>query len=149
MSDAWHNILGLLLTIISGIAIYILGRLIYKFMIEPAYELRAILREVAIAMEYYGYVYGNPGTCKEELMEEASKRLRNLGCSLGAKAEEVPLHNQFHITRLFPKYEDIMQISKDLIAISNCIYVPSPEFVQSFIEKNDERRDRILKILHR
>lgn len=66
------------LTILGGVLVYVLGQLISKFYIDPVDKLRETMGELRDILIFYSNVYTNPGTAKNEMMDETSDKLRKM-----------------------------------------------------------------------
>ena len=59
--DANWEAMTIALTIISGLALLVLGQIIIRSFIEPVYEVRKMRGEIAEALIFYANLYTNPG----------------------------------------------------------------------------------------
>lgn len=107
------------LTIVSGVAVFVLGQLLLKLVIEPVHDVKRIIAEVAHVLIEDAIVFANPGTYGEEKEAEVSGKIRNLSSRLSAGIYLVP---GYAITsKIFglPTLEDATKATRKLIGLSN------------------------------
>lgn len=125
------DILGILgtsaLTVITGAAVYTLGQLISKFVIEPIHKQKEVIGDIANALVLYANI--NPGTSKPEKAEEASKRFRQLSGLLRSRSYLIPGYDRMAKIKLVPLRTDIEKAASSLIGISNSVYGGSDESI--------------------
>ncbi len=141
MSPTIQIFLTSALTIIGGIVILVVGQLVTRFLIEPIHEQRKIIGEISDALIFYANVTSNPGTHKDEVMEEASKVLREKASMLWTKTLMIPLYNIMIKMKFVRSMSDIDIASRHLIGLSNSVYSSGDGI------KNGEKSDAISKAL--
>jgi hypothetical protein len=140
MSEIEKIILTSAFTILGGIVVLVIGQILLRFFIEPFFEHRKLIGEIADALIYYANVYGNPGTCSEEVGKEASQSLRQKASLLRARTYAVPWYNFFVLLRLAPHRKSIEEAASNLIGLSNSVY-------RGDSSVNDERQKKIREAL--
>lgn len=141
------NILAILgtssLTVITGTAIYVLGQLISKFVIEPIHKQKEVIGEIGDALVFYANIYSNPGTGSKEKADEASKRFRQLSGLLRSKSYLIPSYDRIAYMKLVPLRTDIEKAASSLIGISNSVYGGPDEAI------SQQHNDRYVQELRR
>ena len=127
-------------TVLSGVAVYILGQLLIRFSVEPLQELKRVIGDISHALVYYADVYSNPGLNKDEIVSEARKALRDKASVLRSQANVVPFYDGFTRLKWVPSRADIKSASRHLIGLSNSLVKGDPEY-------NDKRLEEIKKAL--
>jgi hypothetical protein len=122
MSETWRIVLTASVTIGGGVTVYALGRLFVALYVEPIHRLRSLIGEIADSLVFYANVYCNPGSLRQEIMDEASEILRRQASQLRARAYAIPLYSLWAFMRLVQEKRRIEEASKELIGLSNSVY---------------------------
>ena len=75
---------------LSGVAIYVIGQLLSKFLIDPLYELKKEVGNIRFNLAFYAPVIHTPIGRTPEKSEAARQALMDNSCSLIAKLHAVP-----------------------------------------------------------
>lgn len=110
------------LTIISGVITYVLGQAILKILLEPAQEMRRTVGSISHALIQYANVISNPGVPKEEIIAEASNKLRTLSSEIQSHLYLVPMYEKSAKLFMLPSQENVLKASKNLIGLSNSLH---------------------------
>jgi hypothetical protein len=142
MSELFKIILTSSLTIFGGILIYVVGRIIEKFFIEPIHEQFKIIGKIADSLIFYANIYTNPGSklIEKEKMDEASNVLRQQASHLMAKTQVIQWYKFWQHLRIMPKYADVIEAHGKLITLSNSVH-------KGKAIENDSLRKEIEKLL--
>jgi hypothetical protein len=128
------------LTILSGLALLVVGQIIIRSFIDPVYELRKLRGEVADALIFYANLYMNPGhEHKSPEIDAAVNALRSLGSRLATRRYAIPFYRLF-VFRAVPPSDSIERASRNLTGLSNNIY-------RGDIAYNEKRRRDIVEAL--
>jgi hypothetical protein len=129
-------------TIVSGLALLVLGQIIIRTFIDPIYELRKMRGEIADAIIFYANLYMNPGhEHKSPEIEAAVNALRSLGSRLEARRYAVPFYSLFAFIKAVPPTISIDKAKRGLVGLSNNIY-------SGKVEYNEKRRREIIEALN-
>lgn len=131
------------ITVVSGVLVFILGELFIEFIMKPIQEFKDIRARISWALVYYANIYCNPqDTTKPlEAYDVASEKLRMLAADLGAFVIRKP-----KLLKLFYNDKKILEAKSELIGLSNSVYKSSSsEHIYDFIE---ERRKKIISNLN-
>lgn len=109
-------------TILGGVAIFVLGQLAAKFFIEPIHEQYKIIGDIAYHLVYYANIYSNPGIDMVEIRNEASTTFRQSACKLRATTHTIFWYKLWQLLRLIPKQRDVYEASRLLIGLSNSMF---------------------------
>ena len=140
--------LGNCLTVLAGVATFVLGQAILKFVFQPMSEQRTVIGEVLDSVVFYANLYANPGIVSRTKMDEAHDALRRSSSKLRARTHAIPWYRLWELLRLVPKRKNLTEVSKELITLSWGVYPPSGSQhlgVKGVL--NTEARDRIYKLL--
>jgi len=141
MSEPFKIVLTSSLTVLGGILVFVVGRIIEKFVIEPIHEQSRLIGEIADSLIFYADLYSNPGIGKREQMDEAKKVLREQASQLITRNNMIPCYKFWRYLSLghLPKRADIIEAQKNLIGLSNSIHRGDPD-VNARRRKEIEKR---------
>ena len=129
------------LTILSGLALLVLGQIIIRSFIDPIYELRKLRGEIANALIYHARTYMAPDEgFTTDAKEEARDAFRLLGGQLEAKSYAVPFYRAFAFIKAVPNLASVKQAKENLIGLSNSV-------LGGQLEHSERHRDAIIKAL--
>jgi hypothetical protein len=129
-------------TVLSGTAVFVLGQLLLKFVIEPIKELKEVLGEIQFALIYHEQSIHTPsGNRAEE--DAAQDAIVDLASRLRAKAEAVPCYHCISKSSkgFIPPKNQVVDASKALIGISHSMHAENRS------ERNHKRVKTIEKLL--
>lgn len=106
-------------TIVAAVTILVMGQIIIKFFIEPIHKQKEVIGEIVDALDYYANVYFSAALSKQEELQEASKRFRQLSTMLKAKTHLIPRHVLLSRLGFVHKYSEIFDICSELMGLSN------------------------------
>lgn len=89
MSDIEKIIWGAL----GGVAVYVIGQLLSKFLIEPLYELRKVVGEVRFNLAFHAPTIHTPIGRTKERSDSARDALLRSSCDLIAKLYAIPFYD--------------------------------------------------------
>jgi len=138
-------ILTTVLTVISGVFIFVIGQLIVKVFVEPIHKLRGLKGDIIGFLTYYSDVYLSlPDLNKDEDVSKVSTEARKLGSDLMARALTVPCYRFFSVLGAVPKFRDVTIAHRELIGLSNTVLAKS----DSVPERATKRLESIKSSLH-
>lgn len=130
------------LTILSGLALLVVGQIVIRSFVDPIYELRKLRGEIADALIFYASVYMNPSPgFRTPEIDEARNALRSLGSQLEAKSHAIPFYRFFALIGAVPTLDSVKRARSDLIGLSNSLQGGN-------IEHNERHRKEILEALN-
>jgi hypothetical protein len=133
------------LTVLSGVSIFVIVQLIVKIFVEPIHKLRGLKGDIVGFLTYYSDVYLSlPDLNKDEDVRKVSTEARKLGSDIIAKALTIPCYRFFSRLGLVPKFSDISIAHRELIGLSNTVLSKS----NSVPERATKRLERIKSSLH-
>lgn len=127
-------------TLIGGIIIYVIGRIIEKFVLEPLQEYKKTLANISDTLIFYANVYSNLKVSSDEDKNEASRALRKLASDLSAKTHQITFYKFFTKVGVVPSYKNSIDASSTLIGFSNSLW-------HSDLNEIQERRKKIEQLL--
>ncbi len=135
------NSSGILLTVLSGILVFVFGQLFIELIIKPLRRYKEIKAKIAYNLVYYTNIYMNPVTHKENENEvirderlTVQKNLRMLAAEIGGFAYEKWFFN-------LPSKKKIYNVESALIGLSNSLVTENGDIVVEMAED----RVRIIK----
>jgi hypothetical protein len=127
------------LTVFSGVAVYVLGQLAVKLIIEPVNDTKKTIATISHALINFAKVIHNPGVPLRDKIDEASGTLRNLSAQLHSHLFLVPRYQI--VARVFglPSRNNMLIASKNLIGLSNSLHTATDRIY----EQNAKRYERV------
>ena len=122
-SDLQTIVLTSTLTVLGAIAVFVVGQVIAKFLLEPLDKLKAQIGGISDVLVFHANIYTNPGLSRKEDMDETSKVLHQRASLLRARAHASPGYRFFSLLRLVPQPKDVREASRNLIGLSNAVRV--------------------------
>jgi hypothetical protein len=124
------------LTLLGGVLVFVLGQIAIKFFLEPIHEFKKFLGEIEDALIFYAnlpaYDQANEGTRKAIL--EAKDLFRQQAGRLMAKKKLIPWYKCLVKLRILASEENVVQIHRDLIGLSNSMMAGEYDDVKYFRE---------------
>jgi len=114
-------------TILGGVSVFVLGQIVLKFFLDPIYEQRKVLGQVANGLIYHAQWHANPG--KDDLNGQrsaAADDLRRISCDLLAVSHAVPVYRFWAIIRVIPPWKNVRNAHGQLIFLSNSMFQGDP-----------------------
>ena len=139
------QLITVLLTVVSGVLVFVVGQIVLECYIKPLQEYHKIKSEIGFLLLYYANVFMNPididrwGSLSEwedKNYSEASNKLREAAAKLeGFKQQKV----------FFIKKSRIEEAEKGLIGLSNSLFY-SDDYKQ--LNHNQQLDENIRRELH-
>lgn len=101
--------MDIFLTILSGVAVFVLGQTFLKLVIEPVHRLKESISDISYALVYYADIYSNPGITGTQNESETKQKLRTLSSELNAATYLIPKYNWSRLIFGLPSRENIMK----------------------------------------
>jgi hypothetical protein len=121
-------------TVLSGVAIFLLGQILLKLVLEPVQKLKQTFSAVSHAYLVHAPILYNPDAASDEQKNEAAGHLRLLSGQLHADLSLVPCYDLFRWLFFLPSSKKVYEAAQSLIAIGNWMY-----------SSNGSRLDHIIK----
>lgn len=93
MTDLEKILLSSAVTVFAAVLVYVIGQLLSKAFIEPAYELRKTIGEVRFNLAFHAPTIHTPIGRTEERSAEARAALMKSSCDLLAKVHAIPFYS--------------------------------------------------------
>jgi hypothetical protein len=106
------------LTILAGVAVFVLGQFFLKLVIDPWQKQRECIADIAYKLIYYADVCLNPGLGKSERNHEASIETRKLAAELTASCYRIPMYACLSRLRFFPSLAKVREARRMLTGLS-------------------------------
>lgn len=119
-----EDLKNLLITIISGVGVYVFSQWYTEFILQPIKEYKRLKAKAAklliLHAQYYcnPWVYGAEGDC--EVWKRASQEMRELAAEVAAFAEIKP--TQILVLGAIPRKKDLLEAQSHLIGLSNSFF---------------------------
>ena len=98
-----------------------LAKVLVKFVIDPIHEQRMHIGLISDALIFYADTYSNPGIRSDEVISDASNRLRSLASQLMARSNAISAYALWSWMGLVPKWRAIVQAREQLIFLHNSL----------------------------
>jgi hypothetical protein len=144
----------ILITVLAGIIIFVAGRSIEKFFIDPWKRQREVIGEVFETLIYHANVYTKPVYIANRVIndertkkqEETYKAVRKASAQLMASTYSIFFYDLFAIVFRMPGKKDIFKAARALSDLSINLYSKETnDFETAIMNKN--RRGEIVKAL--
>ena len=138
------DILGVLLTVVSGVLVYIFGQLFDEYYLKPIREYKKLKGKVAYVLTYYDQYYSNPfrlAADNADRWEKASEELRKTASDVIAFAQTKPTINFF-----IPNKKILTKVEQHLIDMSNSCF--ERDNAQHNALSNIDHRQEINKLMN-
>lgn len=129
------------LTILGGVMLFGLTKVIERFQVDPIIELNNLRGEIATFLVINANKFGYPETNGEEL-EILSLELRTLSAKLRGTVYKISFFNFYSRIGLIPKRLNVINASSQMIGLSNTI--STSDFIQ--INKYERSISDFLKL---
>ena len=130
MSEA----LKIAITAVVGIAVFVIGQLIQKLLIEPIHEQRKSIGEVLYVVDYYCHLTFNEGV-DSETEKDARKYLRRATSDLYRNTAPIPFYRALAFLRIVPKREVIKSVQEQVSVLTRTINNDTLEAAHNKIKK--------------
>lgn len=131
------------LTILSGVAVFVLGQTVLKLLIEPVNDMKRTIGEVAFTLLKYSNAYGNPAVVADATkLEKVRSEIRELGSGLLKGLSVVPFYPTTRKWFFLPPEKDVEEAISCLIGLSNSLVVGNP----IHISEREKKVFRLLKV---
>jgi hypothetical protein len=147
MGDLEKILVTWVLTLMSGIILLVIGQIIIRAVIEPVYDQRKAVGEVADVLIYHGREWGNPGfdTMEEKAdFDKAQEAIRQKASLLRVRTYAIPKYSWLVAVGMVPKHEDVLAASRELMGLSNSLHRRPSDRLE---DRNYERVEKIKKYL--
>lgn len=120
-----EEIVGMLITVLSGVAVYVISQWYTEFVIRPIQEYKNLKAKVAKLLILYAHYYSNPQACESAenypRWEAAAADLRELASEVAAFAEVKPFH--LFVFFAIPTKKQLLNATSNLIGLSNSFFI--------------------------
>lgn len=100
------------------------GGLLYgskKTVVDPIREYRTARKEISKDLVNYANVISNPGSSKQDRIDEARRALREDASELKSAVDDIPMYDLWAALRLVPLRDNVEVAKKNLIGLSNSV----------------------------
>ena len=110
--------------------------------VKPLYWMRRHISNIAASLDFYARDYCNNKKVGKDKLDKAETVLRNKGCELKPRANEVKWYGFWARVGLVPKKMNIEEASEELMILANTVHGGN-------VIENGKRQKRIKKLLGR
>lgn len=135
--------MSVFITIISGVAVFVLGQVFLKLVIEPVQEAKRTISKIRIELFRNAHLIHNADKLKKEQKSTLFESFRLLAAELVAATEVIPFYNKFSNLFSLPTQENMKNASKNLVALSNWINVQHDKQLGHILKNNQELADNL------
>ena len=136
------DLLNMLLTVISGVLVFVLGQLFNEYFLKPIQEYKQLRAKISYSLTYYADLYMNPIEFNKDIenrWKNGSQKMRELSAEVRATIELRPFGNIF-----IPKKKKLRKVADSIMGISNGFF--TTKNVDRYTQ-NNEYRNQIYKLL--
>ncbi|HHH3033245.1 hypothetical protein [Serratia sp. G204Y] len=108
-----------LLTVFSGVMVYVIGQIIMKMLIEPVSEQRKVISKITYDLRFYANKLSNPKGTDDDEMVEVCKIMRQHSSQLHAATNLIPAYGSWCYVFGLPKPDKIKDATGNLIRLSH------------------------------
>ena len=144
-------------TVVTGVSVLVLGRVLQTFTLDPVNELRKVIGEVEFNLVYYANLYANLWTFEEvqtklpaptrEKIFKAENLFRELGARLSAARAAIVWYRLWEYTPWIPSEAAVRDATGELTLLSNSMYRTDRDTPVPREERNTATADRIRALL--
>ena len=119
------NLITILITVVSGVLVYIIGEILQTVWLTPLQKFKAIKHDIAVTLTFYARIYTNIIDAAHSTMSaieeysEASDKIRNLSCELKGYIETLSW-----IKIGIPSKKKLFEAANLLMRLSNSLFSP-------------------------
>ncbi|MBD3813965.1 MAG: hypothetical protein IE917_17360 [Betaproteobacteria bacterium] len=135
--------MNIFLTIISGVAVFVLGQIFLKLVIDPIQEAKKTIARIRIELIRNGHVLHNANAVDKELKDKLFESFRSLAAELIAATEIIPFYKATSKVAGLPSNKKMRDASRNLIALSNWMFVNHDKQIGHILKNNDELADNL------
>ncbi len=131
------NLTAILITVVSGVLVYIIGEILQTVWLTPLQKFKAIKHDIAVTLTFYARIYTNKIDSNMSAIEEhseASDKIRNLSCELKGYIETLSW-----IKIGIPSKKKLFEAANLLMRLSNSLF--SPHNVAPTAQDNIENKN--------
>ena len=137
----------ILFGIASGVLIFIIGQAFLRFVMEPIQELHKLRGEITSALIYYANVLISQSKLDPVADDEGARLYRQQSSKLMALISVIPFYRFWCCFKIVPRYQDATAASRELIGLSNYIYVGKEETGEGSYSARRRRVASLLKLV--
>lgn len=130
-------------TVLSGVAVFVVGQIFLKMVLEPINKLKQTIGAVAHAYLVHAPVLYNPDVASPEQKTETADQLRILSGQLHADISLVPGYKVFGRLFFLPSQKKIYEAAQSLIAIGNWMYSSNASKLDHIIKNWQRAADNL------
>jgi len=143
-------------TVVTGVSVLVLGRILQTFTLDPVNELRKVIGEVEFNLVYYANIYATLWTFEEaqklpertrEKIVNAEHLFRELGARLSAARAAIVWYRLWEYTPWIPCEADVRKATGELTLLSNTMYRLDRDTPVPREERNTATAKRIRELL--
>lgn len=146
-----EEVIGCIITVISGTMVYIISQWYDEYVRKPVRDYYEIRSKIKYYLLLHASLYSNPLQLSEENSEailkrysEASDDIRKIGAELAGIISSLPVT----IGNKIPKKQELKDVVKYLIGISNSFYLPYRVDDRDTYKSIDKWKTEIERILN-
>ena len=111
-----------LVTIISGVLVYVLGQVLVKLVIDPVQEMKKTIGQIAHARLELEQFTANPGLMPRDETKDASGRFRGLASQIEQSLYLIPFYSCTKRIFGLPSEQEAREAAKYLAGLSNSLF---------------------------
>lgn len=136
------DMLNMLLTIISGVLVFVVGQLFNEYFLKPIQQYKQLRAKISYSLTYYADLYMNPIEFENDSADrwkDGSQKMRELSAEVRAIMEIRPAGNIF-----IPNKKKLAKVAENIMGISNGLFISQKI---DYCKNNNDFRMEIYKLL--
>lgn len=114
-------------TILAGVAVFILGQIFLKWVIEPIQQLREVISDIIYHFANDYSIIQNANIVDKLVALSVCKEFERLGARLLSKQHLIPFYTKIHKYLKLPEKSNLFLASKRLSLISKSMFGKEPD----------------------
>lgn len=110
------------LTILAGVATFVLGQIALKLLIDPVHEFKRVIANISHTLIQEAQTIWNPGLLGKEKEDEVSEKLKILSSRLNAQMYLIPKYEWMSKIFGLPSQKIVGDAAGHLIGLSNSLH---------------------------
>jgi hypothetical protein len=122
LSDLEKILLTTLATVLGGVAVFTVGQVLTRFLIEPIHEQRKLVGTIADSLLYYAHYLADSFDRPIAEVGEAPDKFRRLAAELMAKTVAIPGYRVWGWLRVIRPFNQVIAARGALFGLSNTLH---------------------------
>lgn len=136
------------LTVISGVLVFVIGRFLVRFIVEPLNRMKEIQEKITEDLIFYSHWTANPSTLTDDEKEELQEEMRRNASMLRSRMTSVPFYSFLAFLQLAPHPYSVREAALNLVGLSNSSWYADKSDKSDVAIENEDKRKNIIRLLN-